>query len=140
MSRAFTGTDNPLPCHVLREAAKRGDICYACFDGVFCNEDKSLCQDLSGCSVDGAQRCSFFQSCQEVPSLSISTNSQSQVVTRCRTDALRVTIFVLGCILVLALVFMLTMVVRDHVTGKATRFADGPAEARKRAVPAQAVQ
>ena len=125
MSSGFTGTSDPLPCSVLREQPIRNNLCYACFDGTFCNEDKSVCQDLTGCAIDGSATCGFFKSCAEDKSLTIANNVQTQYVMRCKTDALRVTIFVLGCILTTALVFMLGLIVKGHVDGVPTKFVDG---------------
>ncbi len=124
MSSGFTGSQDPLPCSLLRSQPTRNDMCYACFDGTFCNEDNTVCQDLTGCAIDGSQSCGFFQSCGEDKSLTIANNTQTQYVMRCKTDGLRVTIFVLGCILTLALIFMLGLIVRDHVHGVPTKMVD----------------
>lgn len=122
MSSGFTGQVDPLSCEALRALPLRGDICFACFDGVFCNADKSVCQDLSDCAIDGSQTCPFFKSCKEDTSMTISTNDRSQFVTRCQVDGLRVTIFVLGCILTLAFVVVVGFLVRDHTMGRSTRY------------------
>lgn len=128
MSSGFTGNEIPMSCEALRKAPLRTDICFACFDGVFCNKDETVCHDLSGCSIDGTQICSFFKSCQEDTSLTINNNTRSQYVTRCKVDGLRVTIFVLGCILTLAFLFIMGSLVLDHLKGKATRFANPTTE------------
>ena len=117
MSGGFTGTDDPLPCEVLRRLPLRNDMCFACFDGVFCNADRTVCQDLTGCKLNGAQTCGFFQTCVENPSMSIDTNEHRQYVASCETDALRVTIFALGCILTVSFLVMMGLIARDHVRG-----------------------
>lgn len=98
MTSRFTGDVLPKTCEELRALPKRDDICYACFNGKFCDASGETCIQLNQCTLNGSQQCGFLQSCQEWPELSEHENSYQQVVTRCKTDPLRVCMFVIGCV------------------------------------------
>jgi len=107
MSRAITGQDRPLTCDELQALPKSDRWCQVQLHGRWCDSFGNRCVDLTGCNLNGSQRCGFFERCIVDPSYTVNDNSSGQIVTTCQTDGLRVATLALGVLLLVSLTLVL---------------------------------